>query len=665
MCGILGYIGKRSFDAEAFGKALDLMANRGPDDRGLYEEPEILLGHRRLAILDLSPAGHQPMLYPSSELRAGEGRHCESTVSGVLGCSTLDTLGTDSPLLDHDRYVIVFNGEVYNFQELRGPLEEEGARFRSHSDTEVILALYAKEGPACLQRFRGMFAMAIWDRQERTLFLARDRMGIKPLYVWRFPGGIAFASEVKAIKALPGGPREVNPEAVVQYLMWGSVPEPLTIVKGVDCLPPATWAMWKDGNWRQEVYWDFPSGPPLYKTREEAIEALRPVLKEAVRLRCISDAPLGAFLSGGVDSSSVVSLMREAGQQDIRTFSISFPQTDFDEGPYALRVAEQFETLHTDVSVTEGMVRKELDGFFDAMDQPTCDGVNTYLISKFAKMGGLTVSLSGLGGDELFGGYPSFRRAVRWSERIHGVPRVLFWVASKASAFLNGRGAKVEALSLRGNAVDRLYFANRGLFMPSQVKRLLHPDLLDLLPPSSFSPFAPHALRHRCAPRHHGPGDSQVHAQPTPARLGRVRPGPRPGDPGAHGRPHPRGDRVSHRAPPHPGQGPETAVPGFSRDAVASGLHPAAQDGLHLPIRYMDEGSVAKDPGPRAVVFRAAAPGSSRRGDPVSLGKIPCGPRSLVPPLDPLCTGEGTSEVSEDKLSPEPAFNDGLYRRNA
>jgi asparagine synthase (glutamine-hydrolysing) len=491
MCGILGYLGNRSFSAEAFARALDIMANRGPDDRGIYESPDVLLGHRRLAILDLSPADHQPMASPDG------------------------------------RYAIVYNGEVYNFAELRKPLEAEGVRFASNSDTEVILALYARQGPACLDDFRGMFAIAIWDTLEKTLFLARDRMGIKPLYVWRFPGGLAFASEVKALRALPGGPHEVEPEAVAQYLLWGSVPEPLTIAKGVECLPPATWMLYKAGTITRRTYWEFPGASAslpntplssldtkhqtpntfLYSSRDEVLEALRPVLLESVRLRCISDAPLGAFLSGGIDSSSVVSLMRAAGQQHLHTFSISFPQTPLDEAPYALKVAEQFATSHTNIAVSEQMVREELDSFFEAMDQPTCDGVNTYLVSKFAKQGGLTVSLSGLGGDELFAGYPSFQRAHRLVLWLRRVPQPALRVAASAAIGASSRWSKLEFLAQPGTAVGRLYAASFALFTPSQVKRLLHPDFLGRTSlaagaehPAQFAPAVPAGLDNLHAP---------------------------------------------------------------------------------------------------------------------------------------------------------------------
>lgn len=486
MCGILGYIGPRSFDAVAFGRALDVMRNRGPDDRGIYEEPECLLGHRRLAILDLSAAGHQPMA-------SHEGR-----------------------------FVIVFNGEVYNYRELRKPLEEEGVHFRSNTDTEMILELYARRGPECLKDFRGMFALAIWDRDEKSLFLARDRMGIKPLYIWLRPNGIGFASEVRALRAFPDGPRGVEPEALVQFLAWGSVPAPLTITQGVESLKPASWMLWKKGSITKGTYWEFPAGvapsgcgaergqanPYLYQTRSQVLEALRPLLREAVAYRCISDAPLGAFLSGGIDSSSVVSLMRHSGQAALHTFSISFPQTPLDEGPFAHQVAKQFQTQHTDVPLNADEAEEGLEDFFGSMDQPSCDGFNTYMVSKFAREGGLTVALSGLGGDELFAGYGHYRKILWVLPWVNRTSRLAAWTAGLAASAAQGRWKKLQALSLcapweaNGGAgsLPALYYASRGLFMPSQIKMLLHPDLLaqtqlgqgnpaSLLPSSSLSNF--------------------------------------------------------------------------------------------------------------------------------------------------------------------------------
>ncbi|MFN8625584.1 MAG: asparagine synthase (glutamine-hydrolyzing) [Candidatus Binatia bacterium] len=454
MCGILGYIGPRDFSVEAFGRALDVMAARGPDDRGIYEEPEVLLGHRRLAIIDLSPGGHQPM----------------ASADG--------------------RYQIVFNGEIYNYKEIRRRLEREGVVFRSQSDTEVILEAYAhnpqsfllnpqsSQGPACLNDCRGMFAFAIYDRLENSVVLARDRMGIKPLYLWRFPKGIAFASEVKALRAVPGAPSQIDVLALWDYLRWGSVPEPRTITAGIECLPPATWLKWKAGRETRHVYWDFPSGAAAFVRRAEALDALRPVLREAVALRCVADVPVGAFLSGGIDSSSVVSLMRLAGQSDVRTFSVSFPQTELDEAPYALKIAERFHTRHTDVSVTSDMMLAGLDGFFTAMDQPTSDGLNTYLVSQVTAAAGLKVALSGLGGDELFAGYPSFRRIARTHPLFSALPAPAMRAIGRVGPYFMGKSKKIEALAQPGSLTDTLYYAARGLFMPSQAQALLSDDVL-------------------------------------------------------------------------------------------------------------------------------------------------------------------------------------------
>ncbi|HVT02765.1 MAG TPA: asparagine synthase (glutamine-hydrolyzing), partial [Thermoanaerobaculia bacterium] len=444
MCGILGVLGRNEITDEQFAAARDTMIARGPDDAGSFAEREVHLGFRRLSIIDLSAAGHQPMI-------SADGR-----------------------------YVIVFNGEIYNFRALRSELEADGARFRSESDTEVILEMYARQGAATVKRLRGMFALAIYDRKEEDLFLARDRMGIKPLYLWRFPGGVAFASEIRALRALPGGPSTINRQAIREFLHWGSVPEPLTMFEGVEPLGPATTLLWKAGVEKKEVYWDFPQGPPDIIKRGDAIDAVRACLKEAVTLHCISDAPLGAFLSGGIDSSAIVSLMREAGQEKISTFSMSFPQSELDEGPYAIRVAEELGTSHSNISVTEQLVKGELDDFFAAMDQPTCDGFNSYMVSKFAKQAGLTVSLSGIGGDELFAGYPTFHRSERLVPILSRLPGFLRNFASREGSRFSQRLRKLENLSIDRDPALATYRLLRGLFSPSQVDALLARPLLQI-----------------------------------------------------------------------------------------------------------------------------------------------------------------------------------------
>jgi asparagine synthase (glutamine-hydrolysing) len=468
MCGILGVVGSDAssqLSHEAFERALMTLAPRGPDDHGTFYEPEVALGQTRLAIMDVSSAGHQPM-------------H------------------------SHDgRYVTVFNGEVYNFGELKKEPLLADVAWRSNSDTEVILELFAREGPRCLERLRGMFALAIWDRSERRLFLARDRLGIKPLYVWRSGNGLGFASELKALRALPQGPREIETEAVSEYLAWGHLPSPTTMLKGVKSLAPATYAVFDGQTLRESRYWSFPAPTERVNTRAEAIESLRPVLREAVRLRCIADVPVGAFLSGGIDSSAIVSLMRSVGQTKLRTFSLTFPGTPLDEATYSGEIARLFETDHTSVAIDEHMIEADLARFLDVMDQPTLDGFNTYLVSKYAKASGLTVALSGLGGDELFGGYPSFRRAERLVPFLEHAPRRPFRATRFAPQRLRGRFAKLEVLGLPGSPAARVYAASHGLFSPSQVRALLmRPVGLSPLPepenaPTTFAAISQLELR--------------------------------------------------------------------------------------------------------------------------------------------------------------------------
>lgn len=437
MCGILGIVGDQQPEPAVFAAALRTMIARGPDDEGILREPDLSLGHRRLSIQDLSPAGHQPMI-------SADGR-----------------------------YAIVFNGEVYNFRELARELKDDGFILRSGSDTEVILELFVRHGPSCLPRFRGMYAIAIWDRRDRALYLARDQRGIKPLYFIHRGGTFAFASEIKALRALPGLRTEILPSAVADFLAWGSVSSPHTVFEGIECLPAGTWAVLRDGKLSKYRFWSIPVAPTRIHSKEHAIEVLRPALIDSVTLRCVSDVPVAAFLSGGIDSSAIVMLMRHAGQSALRTFSLGFPGTGLDESSHAARIAKIFDTDHTNMSVTDDMVEEGLDGFFAAMDQPTCDGVNTYFVSKFAREAGLTVALSGLGGDELFGGYPSFKRAHRAARALGFVPSALFGLAAPLAFQFHRRLAKLELLGVAGSPHARLYALSRGLFAPRQVRGLM------------------------------------------------------------------------------------------------------------------------------------------------------------------------------------------------
>ena len=465
MCGILGAVATAPEDlpdSGAFGRALDRLAHRGPDGHGVFHDHAAMLGHRRLSIVDLSAAGQQPMVSAD------------------------------------ERFVIVYNGEVYNHHALREELERDGQALRSRCDTEVLLELYARRGTACLERLRGMFALAVWDRREQELVLARDRLGIKPLYYWAGASQLAFGSELRALGTLPGVPCAPSIEAIHGYLTWGSVPQPHTMLRDVHELPPGSVLRWKQGKLTTRRWWSL-SPAQRHATRDEALEVLRPTLREAVRLRCIADVPLGAFLSGGIDSSAIVGLMRAAGHSDLRTLSIVFPGTRHDEARFAQQSPRRYETSHTELEATDGMVGDLLDAFFDALDQPTIDGLNSFVVSRLARAAGLTVALSGLGGDEVFGGYTSFRRASALAPWLERVPQGLRAGAARVGSRLHPRLAKIDAFALPGSVSEQSYRATRGLFSRRQVDALLEASPLRAEPsrtpyegPLPTSPF--HAI---------------------------------------------------------------------------------------------------------------------------------------------------------------------------
>jgi asparagine synthase (glutamine-hydrolysing) len=372
MCGIAGRVNYRTgapVSAEMVGRMCDLIAHRGPDGDGVWAEGPVALGHRRLAIIDLSPAGRQPMT--SSD----------------------------------GRLTITFNGEIYNFLELRRDLEARGHAFRSKTDTEVMLAAYREWGVDCLGRFRGMFAFALWDARTRVLFAARDRVGKKPLHYWIDRDGLAFASEPKAFLADPGFTPEPNFAAISAYLNYQYVPSPLSAFKGVSKLPPAHYLLVEDGHITVERYWKLSYATKRQVSEADACEELIERLREAVRLRLISDVPLGAFLSGGVDSSTVVALMAGLGDAPVKTFSIGFDDKEFDELPYARLVAQRYATDHH-----EFVVRPDAVEIFPRLvwhyNEPYADAsaIPTYYLSELARRH-VTVALNGDAGDENFAGY--------------------------------------------------------------------------------------------------------------------------------------------------------------------------------------------------------------------------------------------------------------------
>ena len=394
MCGICGILGNAPFHGVE--RMISSMRHRGPDDAGILREDGITLGMARLAIIDTTPAGHQPMSSPDGSIH------------------------------------IVYNGETYNFQYEREILQKKGYSFTSASDTEVVLRMYEHYGDDFLGRMRGMFALAIYDRKngqgKERLVLARDQFGIKPLLYTRVGSRFLFASEIKSLLASGLVERNIDPEALRLLLTHGSIPQPLTILAGVRMLLPGHRLIMEGGVERIERYWKLETGRRedlRNRPYEDLVYEVRSALEESVRLQMISDVPLGAFLSGGVDSSLLVALMSRISTRKVRTFSVGFGAegAHIDETDDAERIARFIGTDHRRVLVTGNDVRDRIAHIATSLDQPSVDGVNSYFVSKAARQG-VTVAISGTGGDELFAGYPWFltMSAADENDRLH--PRV-------------------------------------------------------------------------------------------------------------------------------------------------------------------------------------------------------------------------------------------------
>ncbi len=379
MCGLVGMFdmeGDRPIDPVLLRTMNDTQAHRGPDGADIHLAPGIGLGHRRLAIIDLA-GGHQPLFNEDGSV------------------------------------VVVYNGEIYNYRELARELEALGHSFRTHCDTEVIVHAWEEWGEDCLQRFRGMFAFALWDAGRRRLFLARDRLGIKPLYYARLGNGmLIFASELKALLAHPRLPRAIDPTAVEDFFALGYVPDPKTIYRGVAKLPPGHFLMVERAGARPlqpRRYWNLRFGPHQKLSAEETAEQLIVRLREAVRLRMIADVPLGAFLSGGVDSSAVVALMATQSRDPVNTCSVAFGEGRYDETRYALQVASQYRTRHQ-ARTADPLEHDLVDRLAGVYDEPFADSsaLPTLIVCQLARQD-VTVALSGDGGDEVFAGYRRYR----------------------------------------------------------------------------------------------------------------------------------------------------------------------------------------------------------------------------------------------------------------
>ena len=456
MCGIFGIVGNA--DPEVADRVSRGMYHRGPDDNGIWfdtTDTPVTLVNTRLAIIDLSEAGHMPMLSRNSEV------------------------------------AITYNGEVYNFPEIRADLEKLGYIFVSNSDTEVILSAYQHWGDDCVNRFRGMFAFLIWDIRKQRLFAARDRLGIKPLY-WSMAGyDLILGSELKTLLASGLIEPTMNFQALHHYLTFYAVPPPLTMLQDVHSLLPGHCLTWEKGTVSVRQYWDLPVMKSLdrkdikYDEVETRLE-LRRLLEESIELRMVSDVPVGAFLSGGVDSSAVVALMARLSGERLKTFSVGYDieGKSMDERYYAELVAKQYDTDHNEVVISGKEVAAQLSNFVCAMDQPTGDGLNTYLVSRAAS-NHVKVALSGLGGDELFAGYNQYRYLMNadrisrlWNRSpklVKSLGRTLF----SGLAGLSGRSALAEVPEWLESGFLHRYLRTRTLFNEESKTALYRSEMLE------------------------------------------------------------------------------------------------------------------------------------------------------------------------------------------
>lgn len=464
MCGIWGFVGEK--DTVNIADAWDGLCSiqdRGPDDWGLYVDgrgkltkestidnakTNVAFGNRRLSILDLSEAGNQPMSTPEGSW-------------------------------------IVYNGEVYNYREIRDELREMGYEFHTGTDTEVILRAYEEYGSKCVERFRGMFAFAIYE-PDGSVFLARDRFGIKPLYYEHSGDHLAFASELTALLDADIVAPELDPVGVDGFLTFGYVPGSETIVKGITSMPPGSTMKFnpKTGEHSINQYWE----PSFGQGDNGNADRVRELLTESVKLRLRSDVPVGAFLSGGLDSSTIVALMRDlsmTGREDLHTYSVGFDQDSYSEADFAEAVADEFGTVHTTETITAKDVKTNLDDIIVKMDQPTIDGVNTYFVSQLAADDGVKVALSGLGSDELFYGYPSFEsvpRRYRVAATLYHLPRSVRKSGAIAAARLArplvGAGvSKITDALGSSDPFGAAYLSVRSLFSRRTRKSLIESDV--------------------------------------------------------------------------------------------------------------------------------------------------------------------------------------------
>ena len=451
MCGIFGIVTRTGrLSQGVLERAGGSLAHRGPDDSGTVviecnsaEPCQVGFSHTRLSIIDLSPLGHQPMQDPV-------------TVNWI-----------------------VFNGEIYNFRELRKELEQSGNGFRTQSDTEVILTAYRMWGEDCVARLRGMFAFAIWDAPRQRLLLARDPMGIKPLYCYQSEKEFLFASEVRTLLQTGLVPRKVDPTGALSYLAFGSVYEPWTIVKDISAVPAGHVLTVEKGTVKSREYWSpLRTGGSRESGAQEpdgsaAIERLPEILRDAVLSHLVSDVPVGVFLSGGIDSSSLVAVMSQKGVR-ATTFSLVFREEEFNEAQHSREIARRFGTEHHEILVSQDDTLAIMPEALRAMDQPTIDGINTYVVSAKTRAAGVKVALTGLGADEMFAGYSNFRRVPKMERmtahfaKLPAFARKPLAATLELFAGMSDRNRKLAELASARNSIVHPYFLMRMLFTPAE-----------------------------------------------------------------------------------------------------------------------------------------------------------------------------------------------------
>ncbi len=452
MCGIAGIFGLEALDdaRATVARMTDAIAHRGPDASGIHLAGNCILGHRRLSIIDLSHGPDQPF-------RSADGRHA-----------------------------IVFNGEIYNYRALRERLGALGHTFRTASDTEVLLAAYREWGPVCLNELEGMFAFAITDEVTQDLFLARDRMGIKPLYLYHDDRHLLFASEVRALLASGLVPRRIDTDAFVDHLRYQTVHAPDTIVRGVKMLEAGHAMLVSDQEvrswrWYDPVAASYRSAGAMART--EVLREVRDRLSTAVEKRLVADVPFGAFLSGGIDSSAVVGLMAQASTAPVQTFSVVFDEAEYSEERYARIVADRFRTEHTPIRLSPADMLRMLPEALADMDHPSADGANTWVVSKVTREAGIKMALSGLGGDEVFAGYPVFTRTLelwrrRWVTQFPSTLRRWGGAMARAARPSITSSKMAEMLRLDAFTVDETYPVARRTFSDQDLVALLARDTL-------------------------------------------------------------------------------------------------------------------------------------------------------------------------------------------